>query len=397
VGYLQTQFVTANVNTESWRLDRQAFVLYALAYAGSPDAGRTANLFDKRERLSIYAKGFLARTLNLMGDNEGRIETLLSDLFNTAIVSANGTHWEEAERDYWNWNTNTRTTAIVLGTLVQLRPDSDLIPNVVRWLMVARTADAWQTTQETAWAVMALTDWMVVTNELQANYGYTASFNGDQLISASATLENVTDTQTLMVAVADMMQDDLNRLTIERTEGAGNLYYTAYLRAFLPVPEIESLNRGIIVERRYTLLEDENHESITSAEIGDVVQVRLTIVAPNDLHYVVIDDPIPAGAEAINPDLETSQQVGTRPGLDSANPLQYGWGWWWFSNIEFRDEKVVLNATYLPAGTYEYVYTIRPGLEGVYNVIPPTGREFFFPDVFGRGDGSTFTVLPVSQ
>jgi uncharacterized protein YfaS (alpha-2-macroglobulin family) len=54
----------------------------------------------------------------------------------------------------------------------------------------------------------------------------------------------------------------------------------------------------------------------------------------------------------------------------------------------------VLYASYLPAGAYEFVYTLRAGLEGTYNVIPPTGQEFYFPEVYGRGAGSTFTVLP---
>ncbi|MBC8099038.1 MAG: hypothetical protein H7Y11_06310, partial [Armatimonadetes bacterium] len=84
--------------------------------------------------------------------------------------------------------------------------------------------------------------------------------------------------------------------------------------------------------------------------------------------------------------------VGTRPGLALNDPLSQGWGWWWFSNIEFRDERVVLNASYLPAGTYEYVYALRVSVPGVYNVIPPTVREFYFPEVFGSGAGSTFTV-----
>jgi uncharacterized protein YfaS (alpha-2-macroglobulin family) len=198
------------------------------------------------------------------------------------------------------------------------------------------------------------------------------------------------------VQVADLLADEANNLVIGRTEGNGVLYYTAHLRAFLPVPEVEPLDRGIIIERRYTLLDDESGAAITEAHVGDVVQVRLTIIVPNSLHYVVIEDPIPAGTDAVNPDLETSQQVGTRPGLveDSNDPLRYGWGWWWFSNIEFRDEKVNLYATYLPAGTYEYVYTIRAGLPGVYNVIPATGWEFYFPEVYGRSAGSTFTVLP---
>src|SRR5690606_19148206 len=213
----------------------------------------------------------------------------------------------------WNWNTDTRTTAIVLEALVTLRPESDLIPNAVRYLMAARKADVWETTQETAWAVMALTDWMMLTGELNPNYDFSATLNGETLAEATATLENVTEPTRLAVDLRELLRDEANRLVISRTDGDGILYYTAHLRAFLPVPEIEPLNRGIIVERRYTLADGSSAESITQARVGDVIQVRLTVIAPNDLHYVVIEDPIPAGTDAINPELATSQQIGTQP------------------------------------------------------------------------------------
>jgi uncharacterized protein YfaS (alpha-2-macroglobulin family) len=291
-----------------------------------------------------------------------------------------------------NWNTDTRTTALALTALVKLRPTNELLPNVVRYLMTMRQADAWETTQETAWAVMALTDWMVTTGELRPAYTYSAALNGATLAEGAASPETVRDSQTLVVQVQDLLKDQANSLIFDRSGGAGGLYYTAHLRAFLPVPEIEPLNRGIIIERRYVL--PDSGEPVTEARVGDVLQVRLTIIAPSSLHYVVIEDPLPAGTEGINPNLKTEQQIGTQPGLNRSDPLSQGWGWWWFSNIEFRDEKVNLYATYLPAGTYEYVYSIRAGLPGVYNVIPPVGYEFYFPEVYGRGAGSLFTVLP---
>jgi alpha-2-macroglobulin len=388
--YLQTTFIVPGLDVATWRLNRQAFVLYTLAETGEPDVARTATLYESRDRLAYYAKAYLAMALHTIDPADSRINTLMSDLFNGAVVSATGTHWEEPERDPYNWNTDTRTTAIMLEALVRLSPDSELIPNVVRWLVSARTADAWETTQETAWAVMALTDWMVISNELNADYSFSAALNGETLAESQATRENIRESTDLVVQVADLLRDQANALTISRSEGEGNLYYTAHLRVFLPVPEIEPLNRGIILERRYTL--PGSDEPITSAAVGELVQARLTIIVPNDLNYAVIEDPIPAGADAVNPDLATSQQIGTRPELDRADPLGQGWGWWWFSNIDFEDEKVVLYATYLPAGTYEFVYTIRPGLPGVYNVIPPVGYEFYFPEVYGRGAGSTFTI-----
>ena len=156
------------------------------------------------------------------------------------------------------------------------------------------------------------------------------------------------DSVKLMVEVGDLLKDQANELLIDRSEGPGVLYYTAHLRTFLPVPEIEPINRGVIVQRRY--VSHDTGETVTQANVGDLIEVRLTIIAPNNLHYAVIEDPIPAGTEGVDPNLATSQQIGTRPGLDNSDPLSQGWGWWWFSNIEFRDEKVVLYSTYLPAG-----------------------------------------------
>jgi uncharacterized protein YfaS (alpha-2-macroglobulin family) len=391
--YLRTTFIVPDLSQPVWVLNRQAFVLYALARSGEPDIARTAALFDARDRLDYYAQAFLAMTYHLINpDDTSRSDTLLANLVSNAVLSANGAHWNEAQDDYWNWNTDTRTTAIVLDALIQLTPQSELIPNVVRWLMIARTADAWETTQETAWAVMALTDWMLTTNELNADYGYSATLNGGELATGAATPDTVRETQRLVVSVADLLSDEANRVVIGRGAGSGVLYYTAYLNVYLPVPEIEPLSRGMSVERRYTLLGSD--EPITQARVGDVVQVHLTVIAPNDLHYVVIEDPIPAGSDAVNPNLSTSQQIGTQPGLEINDPLTYGWGWWFFSNIEFRDERVVLYSTYLPAGSYEYIYTIRLGLAGTYNVIPTTGYEFYLPEVYGRAGGSTFTIQP---
>ncbi len=389
--FLRTTFITPGLNVETWKLNRQAFVLYALARSGDPDVARTTTLYDSRDRLAYYAKGFLAMSLHLISPNDtSRSDVLLSDLVNGAALSATGAHWNEADRDYWNWNTDTRTTAIALETFVTLKPDSDLIPNIVRYLMVQRKGDFWETTQETAWSVMALTDWMVASGELTPNYSFDVQLNGTSLAQATASPETVSTPTKLTIQVADLLKDQANALVINRTDGSGVLYYSAHLTVNLPVPQIQELDRGIIVERRYTL--PGSDAPITSAQVGQNVQVRLTVIAPNDLHYVVIEDPIPAGSDAVNPNLNTSQQIGTQPELNPADPLSQGWGWWYFSNIEFRDQKVVLSSTYLPAGTYEYVYTIRAGLAGVYNVIPATGSEFYFPEVYGRSAGSTFTI-----
>lgn len=396
--YLQTQFIVPDLSQPTWRLNRQSFVLYALARSGQPDVARTTTLYENRDRLSIYSKAWLAQTLYFIDATDSpRLDALIKELVDSAIVSASGIHWQEASRDFFNWNTDTRTTAIALQTFVLLRPQSDLLPNVVRYLMAQRRADAWETTQETAWAVMALTDWMLASGELNADYRYSVALNDTEQYAGVATPQTIRDSQRLSIPLDNLQKTGVNALVFNRDAGDGALYYTAHLRAFLPVTALEPLNRGIILQRQYSLQGDANNQPITSGRVGDIVRVRLTIILPNDLHYVVIEDPLPAGAEAINPDLETSQQIGTRPGLVTRDPLAKDWGWWWFSSVQFRDEKVVLSSAYLPAGTYEFVYSIRLGFEGTYNVIPATGQEFYFPEVYGRSAGAIFTILPADE
>lgn len=383
-------------NPFRWQINRQAFLIYALSQAGYFETSAATVLYDNYLiNMNLDAKAFLAIAMHTMNQNDERLVNFVTDFISNAVLSATGAHFED-ERDYYNWTTNTRTTALILKALILLDEENQLIPMTIRWLMIARQADAWESTQETAWAVMALTDWMVVTGELRPDYTFNLGLNGREQTfeDNTATSENVKEAEVLRFEIAELLKDEANRLTFTRTDGQGNMYYTAHLNVYLPVPEVEAVNAGIIVDRKYYAFNDDTRTPITQGKVGDQVEVVLTIIAPSALHYVIVEDPIPAGSASVDPGLLTNSVVSQRPELSRTDPLYYGWGWWYFSRTEFRDEKVVMYATYLPRGTYEFRYTIRLGLQGEFNVIPPTAQEFYFPEVYGRGAGSTFIILP---
>jgi hypothetical protein len=115
----------------------------------------------------------------------------------------------------------------------------------------------------------------------------------------------------------------------------------------------------------------------------------------------VVEDPLPAGCEGIDAGLKTTSVVGESPELQNLSAENqeryydwYGYGWWWFSQTEMRDEKVVLFAQYLPRGTYEYTYLMRAGVPGQFQVSPSIAYQMYFPETFGRSDGAKFTVDP---
>ena len=323
VDYLKQQFQPVE-DLEGYQLNQQAFILYVLASAGQGDMGRSVALYDVRERLAHYGQAWLALTFGMLGEQgettaQERVSVLLDDLTGAAIVSATGAHWEEKSTDWWTMNTNVRSTTLALDALAKLDPENALAPNVVRWLMSVRQDGTWETTQENAWAIMALTDWMVATGELDGDYSYDVTLNGSELDSGTVNRDNVAEPIDLRVEVSDLLLDAANGVTISRfatgdQTGDGQLYYSMYLNYYLPAAELPPLDRGIILDRQYLLIDPVTGEpkpgnAMQDAQIGDTVQVTLTLIAPHDLHYLVLESPLPAGAEAIDPSLLTTSQV----------------------------------------------------------------------------------------
>jgi uncharacterized protein YfaS (alpha-2-macroglobulin family) len=276
-----------------------------------------------------------------------------------------------------------------LNTFVQIDPQNPIAANAVRWLMAHRDSGHWYSTQETTWSLIALTNWLVSSKEYQTDYKYAIGLNDKLLQEGQANKDNLTDTVKLKVELKDLLKDQANALVITRGSGTGNLYYSAYLSTTLPVDQIQPLDQGMSISRQYFTLNDPK-KPITEIKRGELVKVRLTMVVPAEVHYIVINDPLPAGMEAVDSSLATDTAVPSS--YTAQDYKERGWGWWYFSHIELRDEKIVLSTDYLPAGTYVYTYIARASTAGTFKVIPPTASEFYFPDVGGRGAGSVFTV-----
>jgi len=376
--------------------DTRAFTLHVLAEHGNGDLGRTVALFERRDSLDLYGKAFLILALQrLEPEEQSRVSTLVSDLTNGAVLSATGAHWEELTTDYHTMSTDTRSTAIVLLSLLRATPNDPLVENAVRWLLDTRREGHWDSTQETTWSILALTDFLVATGELEADYDYHVAVNGEVVGASTVTAQDVAQTRSLRVEVADLLQAQANVIVLQRLTssadqtGKGQLYYSMYLRYYLPAGDIKALGRGIYISRRYELL-DAPGEAIHSARVGDVVRVKLTLLAPNDLHYLVVEDPLPAGCEALDVSLRTTSAA--YQGAQLAREAEPSLYWCCFTETELRDEKAVLFATFLGQGSYEYSYLIRASVAGQFLTVPAQAYEMYFPEVFGRSDGGLFSV-----
>jgi len=389
----------------------RAYLLYVLAQAGKGDVGLTNSLYDRRSILGSYGKAYLLMALYSLGasSQDTKLQSLVSDLSAAAITSATGSHWEEEAVDYRTMNSNTRSTAVVLDALVKAAPEHPLIASTVRWLMVARKEGHWETTQETAMSLLALTDYLEAGGELKGDYTYRVTLNGKELATNTVKPENVDETKTLVVEVKDLQVDSINRVNLARAKpsdqsGEGKLYYTMHLRYFQPAEKVPAVAEGLALIREYYRFGDEAAGPVTQVQAGETVKVKLTLLAMQDLHYLIVEDPLPSGLEAVDTRLkitslaareETGMVEKEDPEKQKSQTAASAPPWWkynYFNHVEPRDDRVVLFATYLPRGKYEYTYLARATTSGQFQALPAIGYEMYFPEVRGRSEGGTFTI-----
>ncbi len=398
--------------------DGRAYVLFVLTEAGRPDRGRAVALFDGRDeagvrRLGVEGRAYLLMTFAAVGGEEARVKTLAAELMSRAILTTAEAHWEEPEPDYWRMTSNTRSTALALVALLRADPvlqgvqpgsliASPLVSGAVRYLVAGQDGGAWRSTQETAVAALALAEYARVSGDLEASYTYRAALDGTTLREASVGRETLTEAAEISVPLADLRPGG-SQVTLQRQAGSGQsgrgrLYYTLRLRTYEEAAQAQALDRGIVVQREYVAVASgtltPTGQLVNQAQLGDVVQVRLTLSVPQDMRYLTVEDALPAGLEPLDTSLRTVSAAAQDPVLEETPADQGEWSMFvpYWSRTEVRDDRVALFATDLPKGTYTYTYLARAVIPGTFQAAPATAYQTYAPEVFGRSAGSLFSV-----
>lgn len=383
--------------------DDQAFALWVLSEISEGDLALSQKLFEEREDMSLFAKGYLIMAmLNLtqtqnaaaiQTDLQQKIGALKSEFETKAFVETRGVHFEEEEQNYWSMNSNTRTTAILLKALVKQDATNPLIPNIIEWLRIQKQDGHWATTQETVWSLLALNDYFVKSGELDANFNVKVSVNDEEKLNKNFDQTNLFTKEELVILVQDLTLGMPSNEILFKKEGEGNLYYDVTAKYYLPIEEIKERSEGMTIQRAYSVFGDEEEKIVKNPKIGDLLKGKLTMIVPEDRHFVMVEEFLPAGYEPINFNLETENQ-NLRQGLNDNRDDYYWWRdqTWRFYHREYRDDRVSLFADYLPAGVYEFEFLVRVTSAGTFHHLPAQISEMYYPEVFGRSRGEKVVV-----
>lgn len=380
--YLVNQLARGKKETS---LNTQAYILYVLRGRGVNVSSYASNLYDRRFELSLESRAYLTIAMKDMGMG-GQAKRVHDELVSLAKKTATTTHWEEPKRDYYFMGSNTTATASILEALVVFDKNNPLIPEVIRHLISIRTDNHWSSTRDTASVIKAISSQLYNKGDQKVNEDYRLSLNGKILKDGKFTKDDLLKLEAYTISVSQFNIGGENKLQVTKS-GEGNLYYNVNLKYYLPFSEIKPLEQGMVVVREFV---DNKGKILPSDTISENTEawVRLIIVAPEERHFVVIEDTLPAGLESVNESLKNVSVLNKEtPSLkEKGNQLLY------FNHKEYHDDRTTLFADYLPPGVYEVSYRVRATTPGRYHYPPAQAYQMYIPDVSGHSDGGWLEV-----
>lgn len=372
----------------------RAFALYSLARAGQGNLPATQLLAKQAKALDPFSQAALALALHQLGAAT-EAQRLLALLVASAQVDNGLVHWatgvEDGHYHDKTMSSDTRSTALALSALVAIAPEHELEAGVVRWLMSQRRADGWGSTNETSFTILALTDHLLAKESAGANTTYGVELNG-ALVAEGAV--GHTQPMATIVLSAEQMATGINYLRLTQT-GGGRLYYTIRQQTYVAQPEIPAGGR-VTVSRRY--LDAQGQPLTGTVNAGDLVRVSLTVNMPQAGFYMLVEDKLPGGLEALNEGLNTTSHDG-----HPANYYEYSGGSFYrwealgYNNKEVRVDRVSFFITELSAGAHTFTYLARATRAGTFTALPVEVSAMYDAQLWGRSTSARLVVVELAE
>ena len=359
--------------------------LHVLSDAGGAPTDLVDSLWERHERLPLFAKSLLMLTLaNQADDGDDRIATLRGEIAafvdlrnDSARIETTGGRWTTY------FDSDTRTSALFMMALLETTPDDPLVSKLARGLMAAQQGGRWSNTQENAYAMIAMARYAAVyeaeTPEFEGriwlgNKALVAQrFSGREMEAKEASVAM----DTLLGAAA---KHDKPTLLLQR-DGVGRMYYRVGLEWAPKTPSPDARAEGIGLNRTIRVADGVVGPG-RLPKAGELVAVDLTLTTRSKLSFVAVSLPLPAGLEAVPLNLGSGRAAMKLAGVRAS----------WVTHQEQRADRVTVYVDSLSPGTRKTTVFLRATATGDYQWPAATAEMMYYPEVYGRSESGRLTV-----
>ncbi len=392
-------------DAEAERYAQAVFIADVLATLGTGDPGLLSRLYDSRAQKSLASQAMLLHAMARAHLSKTELEVLAAELTARLRVDANAAFAEETGAQLAPMlDSPVRTTALALRALLAVDPKRPIASRLAKGLLGARKTGAWGSTQDNAWALMALDDYRKAQESEPAAFD-AAVFLGEEAIGSTSFRDGSIHDERISLLPSKLRA--LRGPLGFSVTGKGTLFYSAELRGEIADLPQKPVDHGLYVQKTMRSLKLSELDAAMrviprttslTARAGELVVVDLIVESAEPQEQVVIVDPLPAGLEAIDFDLQTSgRSRDASPGTDAAlaKGAEKALGMAFRTapfHREMRDDRVLTFVPHVAPGLYHFRYLARATVVGRF-VVPPTSAECMYsPEVFGRTRASTYEI-----
>lgn len=272
----------------------------------------------------------------------------------------------------WWLMVSTDSNAVrALATLIDRDAWREDVPRLVRGALGRQLEGHWNTTVANAWGVLAMEKFSAAF-EKEPVTGATRLAYADAEHSAEWTTASREETAEFS------WRDTPGDLVIDH-RGGGRPW--AMVQALAALPLKETLSSGYRIERTVSPIEQRIPGRWSR---GDLIRIRLDLEAQSDMTWVVVDDPIPAGATILGGGL------GGQSGLALHGERREGWVRPAFEERRFDAFRAYYR--WVPKGKWAVEYTVRLNNPGVFQMPATRVEAMYAPEMFGERPNAPMTV-----
>ena len=368
------------------------FLNYILSNYKNPNTW-TGGAFSDKDRIKMlefsfkhwknhspYLKGYLALTLNRMGRNKDAKLVWESVMDSAKFTEEQGTFWTPEDRSWLWYNDTIETQAFAIRTLLELNSKDPKLEGLVQWIFLNKKLNHWKSTKATAEVLYSLTHYLKSTGQLMVKEEADVKI-GDLSKKFVFDPNEYTGKKNQIVIPGDKI-DPLKDSIITVEKKSKGIMFASSTWHFSTEKMPETAKGDFIRIDKKFYKRDTRGEEITlnplsegsEIEVGDQVEVHISIKSKHTMEYVHLRDPRAAGFEPEN----------------AVSKHRWDLGIYWYEEI--RDSGTNFFFEHLPQGEYTFKYRIRAAHAGEFKSAPAVIQPMYAPEFAAYSSGKVIKI-----
>jgi uncharacterized protein YfaS (alpha-2-macroglobulin family) len=336
--------------------------------------------FENWRKHSPQLKGMLALLLGRMKQKKDSVLVFESVMDSAKTDKELGTYWAPEDRSWLWYNDTIETHAYALRTLMEVLPKDKRKHSLVQWLYLNKKLGHWKSTRATSEVIYSVLHYLKSENLIGKKEEVNIKVGDLEKTFILLPEEYTGKDNFISIKGKGIKPKKMNKILVEqRTKGISFVSATWHYSS----EKMPSESRGdlLSVKREFFKREIVNGLMTLSPlkdgaiiQVGDQVEIHLSLRAKHQAEYIHLRDPRPSGFE---PDKQTSG---------------YQWDLGIVRYEEVRDSGMNFFIEKMPVGEYTLKHQMRANLAGVFRTHPASLQSLYAPEFTAFSSGKVITV-----